>query len=245
MIGPTTIAPGVGTKRWEISTLFSGMKESYACARIEQGRSEWWSAGRTYRSAPGAIQLMKPGDIHRDLSRDGASVIHFVCFDIGLVANQGQVQRQLEPSDPRAAVFHRLHDAINAGATGLALEIAVTEALAAFSSLDHAKLDLTRPVQRAVELLRARHTETVTLDELSSHAGLDKFHLCRAFRRQIGLPPHAYQTRLRIMQAKQLLRGGVRPSEIAPRVGFYDQSALNRHFRRIVGVTPGQFAARR
>jgi AraC-like DNA-binding protein len=71
---------------------------------------------------------------------------------------------------------------------------------------------------------------------------MDKFHLCRAFRAQVGLPPHAYLTRLRIMRAKELLAAGVRPSEIAPRVGLYDQSQLNRHFRRIVGTTPGAYA---
>jgi len=43
------------------------------------------------------------------------------------------------------------------------------------------------------------------------------------------------------MRAKELLAAGVKPSEIAPRVGFYDQSQLNRHFRRLVGTTPGAY----
>jgi len=44
------------------------------------------------------------------------------------------------------------------------------------------------------------------------------------------------------MRAKELLAAGVRPNEIAPRVGLYDQSQLNRHFRRIVGITPAAYA---
>ena len=43
-------------------------------------------------------------------------------------------------------------------------------------------------------------------------------------------------------RAKELLAAGVKPSEIAPRVGLYDQSQLNRHFRRLVGTTPGAYA---
>ena len=82
----------------------------------------------------------------------------------------------------------------------------------------------------------------MTLDALADHANTDKFHLCRAFRAQVGLPPHAYLTRLRIMRAKELLAAGVKPGEVAQQVGLYDQSQLNRHFRRIVGMTPGQFA---
>ncbi|XXX79016.1 helix-turn-helix domain-containing protein [Sorangium sp. So ce134] len=51
-------------------------------------------------------------------------------------------------------------------------------------------------------------------------------------------------TQLRIGRARALLTRGVPPSEIAARVGLYDQSQLNRHFKRIVGITPGQCARR-
>jgi AraC-like DNA-binding protein len=30
-------------------------------------------------------------------------------------------------------------------------------------------------------------------------------------------------------------------TEVAARVGFYDQSLLHRHFKRILGFTPGAF----
>lgn len=68
-----------------------------------------------------------------------------------------------------------------------------------------------------------------------------KYHLCRAFRAQVGMPPYQYLTYLRVAGAAQLLRRGHRASEIAPHVGFYDQAQLTRHFRRITGVTPGRF----
>ena len=41
------------------------------------------------------------------------------------------------------------------------------------------------------------------------------------------------------MRAKQLLNAGVRPSDVAPQVGPYDQSQLNQHFRRLVEYAPG------
>ena len=99
----------------------------------------------------------------------------------------------------------RLHDAVQAGAGRLALEVAVAEAIAAFSTIRGAKCEYLRPVRRAIELLRERLDDEVTLDALADHADTDKFHLCRAFRTQVGLPPHAYLTRLRIMRAKELL----------------------------------------
>jgi AraC-like DNA-binding protein len=63
----------------------------------------------------------------------------------------------------------------------------------------------------------------------------------RAFRAQIGMPPHRYLTHLRIARAKTLLLGGVRASEVAPLVGLYDQAQLTRHFRRLVGTTPARY----
>src|SRR5262249_25422530 len=97
-------------------------------------------------------------------------------------------------------------------------------------------------LRRALELLHERFADGLTLDELAVHAELDKFHLCRAFRAHVGMPPHAYLTHLRIRRAKELLAAGTRPSDVAAQVGLYDQSSLNRHFRRIVGTTPARFA---
>jgi AraC-like DNA-binding protein len=97
-------------------------------------------------------------------------------------------------------------------------------------------------VTAAQDYLRRRVHETVTLDELASISRMSRFHLARAFAARVGLPPHAYQTRLRVERAMELLRAGLRPGEVANLTGFADQSHLTRHFRRIMGVTPGEYA---
>jgi AraC-like DNA-binding protein len=129
-----------------------------------------------------------------------------------------------------------------AGADRLSLEVALAEAIATFGRLSSATPQQTRPVRRAMQYLRERLAESITLEDLATHSALDKFHLCRAFRAQIGMPPHAYLTHLRIQRARELLAQGVRASDLAPRVGLYDQSQLTRHFRRIVGTTPARYA---
>jgi AraC-like DNA-binding protein len=98
------------------------------------------------------------------------------------------------------------------------------------------------PVMRAREYLHHRFHETVTLDDLGNVSGLSRFHLLRSFSARVGLPPHAYQLRLRIERAMTLLRTGLSPSAVAGLVGFADQSHLTRHFRRLVHVTPAQYA---
>ena len=121
------------------------------------------------------------------------------------------------------------------------LEVAVAEAVNALVVIGGAPPDHSRPVRRALEYVRERLGDSITLDDLADHADLDKFHLCRAFRAQMGMPPHTYLTHLRIARAKELLLGGVRASDLAPLVGLYDQAQLTRHFRRLVGTTPARY----
>jgi AraC family transcriptional regulator len=47
----------------------------------------------------------------------------------------------------------------------------------------------------------------------------------------------------RVERAKQVLAAGTGLSlaEVAARCGFSDQSQLCHHFKRVVGITPGQF----
>lgn len=241
-----TSAPGLQAVRLVSDEPYTGMKEHYAVARVESGCSEWWSRGQLWQSGPGSLQIQQPGDVHRDVKRQGRMIYQIVSFSIATVEEalgaRLQVLPQLSAADSRGAPFQRLHDAVRQRADRLTLEVFAAEAISAFAVIDGVRAPFTRAVRRAQEALRARLSEPITLDELAAHAELDKFHLCRAFRSQVGMPPHGYLTRLRIMRAKQLLDAGVRPSEIAPLVGLYDQSQLNRHFRRLVGTTPGRYA---
>lgn len=45
----------------------------------------------------------------------------------------------------------------------------------------------------------------------------------------------------RVHKARRLLKQGLRPVDIAIDCGFSDQSHLNRHFKKYLGVTPTQY----
>ena len=82
----------------------------------------------------------------------------------------------------------------------------------------------------------------ISLDGLSTLAGLSSFHLLRQFQSRYGLPPHAYQIQSRLRLAKKLIRSGVKLLDVAIDCGFHDQSHLHRHFKKTMCVTPGQYA---
>jgi AraC-like DNA-binding protein len=89
--------------------------------------------------------------------------------------------------------------------------------------------------------LEDHYTSNVTLDEIAALSGLSAYHLIRVFRSVVGLPPHAYLEQVRIHRARQFLRTGQAIADVAFRTGFTDQSHFSRHFKKLTGVTPGQY----
>lgn len=99
----------------------------------------------------------------------------------------------------------------------------------------------SRQVEAARELLCERLVDAPSLDELAAAVGSGRFALVRAFRERYGLPPHAYLIEQRLRRACELLDQNVPPGMVAAQTGFADQSHLTRHFRRRLGVPPGQY----
>jgi AraC family transcriptional regulator len=103
---------------------------------------------------------------------------------------------------------------------------------------------LPRAKLRAVVEYVEEHLDAgPSLDQLAGVARISAYHFARQFKAATGLPPHQYVILRRVERAKQLLQAGTDLSlvEVAVRAGFSDQSQFTHHFKRLVGVTPGQF----
>jgi AraC-like DNA-binding protein len=96
-------------------------------------------------------------------------------------------------------------------------------------------------VRRVRQYLHENYADNFTLDELARLVGLSGFHLNRVFRMEVGLPPHAYQTQVRLTNAKLLLTKGWSIDQAAMAAGFFDQSHFTNKFRRLFGYTPGVY----
>ncbi|MGZ6068442.1 MAG: helix-turn-helix domain-containing protein [Polyangiales bacterium] len=252
------VGPGVRCVRMHKTTqLYRGMKAHHGVSLTCSGRSLSRIDGVERVQTPGTLGLAQPGQVHCNLRREAPGTFQFLAFDAQLVEQarsaldhglQGSLAADdVDPHDDRARPLRRLHDLVLAGTTDrFTLDVAIAEAVTAFTSFlgtRSAPSSGLRPsVRRAREFLLDHLAEDVTLDALADHARADKFHLCRAFSRALGFPPYAFLTQARIVRAQLLLRRGVRPSEVAPLVGFCDQSQMHRHFARIVGCTPGTYA---
>jgi AraC-like DNA-binding protein len=80
------------------------------------------------------------------------------------------------------------------------------------------------------------------LTQLAEHVSLTPYYLLRVFRSEVGMPPHAYLESVRIRHAQRLIAESKSLADVAVEVGFSSQSHLTNRFKRIIGVTPGQYA---
>ncbi|MFE4540036.1 AraC family transcriptional regulator [Streptomyces scopuliridis] len=92
------------------------------------------------------------------------------------------------------------------------------------------------------DLLDGRLCEGIALKEAARLVHAHPAHLVRAFSGAFGIAPHQYLMSRRVDLARRLLLDGQPPGEVATAAGFYDQSHLTRHFKRVVGITPGRYA---
>lgn len=96
--------------------------------------------------------------------------------------------------------------------------------------------------RRCLELMRARVSQDVSLDELAAEAKLSPFHFARMFKQSVGVPPRVYLTRLRVEKACELLgQTDLSITEIAQEVGYSSNQVLARVFLKHMRVSPSDY----
>ena len=96
--------------------------------------------------------------------------------------------------------------------------------------------------RRCLELLRARLSEDVSLEELAAEARLSPFHFARMFKQSVGVPPRVYLTRLRLERACELLeQTDLTITEIALELGYSSNQVFARVFLKHRRTSPSDY----
>jgi AraC-like DNA-binding protein len=231
--------------------------ERYCICGCSVAATAWRYRGKDHFTSNLSIGLMEPGEIHCVKSTLRPSNFKAFFVDLEVVselareAGLSRVQhlRIAHIADPVLfAALNRAASSIQAGESSLDQQvnfvefltgvIGYAEELPSNVTYSHAH----NALRRARDLLHARFNEPVTLTALAEAAHISRFHLVRSFTHGYGIPPHAYQLHVRIERARALLRSGLHSVQVASSVGFSDQSHFARHFKKIMRVTPSEYA---
>ena len=212
---------------------------------------EWVCPSILFVSSPQERQSARMGDSTRWVYRSvylAEPAVRFVAHGLGITAVPHFTRSMIEDGD-LIERFGCMHRALEADDDSFRADELLIDA---FGTLFHRHgSGGIRPAHpprdriiagRIIELMQARYEENLGLDELANTAGLTRFQLIRLFKRIVGLTPHTYLIHLRLNAACRHLKRGHSLAESAQAVGFCDQSALTRHFKRCYCITPLQFA---
>ncbi|GAB7531132.1 AraC family transcriptional regulator [Pseudomonas sp. 3A(2025)] len=96
---------------------------------------------------------------------------------------------------------------------------------------------------RRITAWMAEHlAQAFNLKTLADQAGMSEFHFNRLFKRAVGMPPSQYQIKLRMDEARRLLRETqMTVVTVANEVGYSNASHFSRIFRKDSGFSPSDY----
>jgi AraC-like DNA-binding protein len=230
--------------------------EEFSLGIVDRGASSFWYEGHITKLGPKTLVFIPPEIIHacnplehgnwqykmlfidakwvRKLTESGGSCL----FDQPIIRYAS-----------RGKEFQKIDQVINSltgDSSPLAKETAILMAFEQFFRAEYGSNTLDSRAEKprlkiTREYLQQYFGEKVTLDQLEQVSGLNKFHLIRLFKAAFNVPPHAYQTLLRVNYAKRELRKAREIAEVALEAGFYDQSHFIKVFKSHTGVTPEKY----
>lgn len=235
----------------------------YVVCVIEQGLQSFTHNGKKHYTPRGGVILINPGMVHTGEPADrkgflmrslypGVQHLERAVFELTGHHQALPSFRNVLVDEPWARQnLISVHKTLMRDASDLEAE---SQFVATMAQLVKRYADLRYGEQRvgkeSTAVLRVREyieqnfSEGIQLSDLADHVSLSPYYLLRAFRAQVGMPPHAYLDTVRIRRAQQLIVAGKPLAAVALDVGYNSQSHLTRRFKQVIGVTPGQYAQR-
>lgn len=91
-------------------------------------------------------------------------------------------------------------------------------------------------------LMAAQFRERITVTELAQAAGVHPVYLARVFRTYFDCSINDYLLALRLKYALRLLENHeLSLTAIALESGFCDQGHFSKNFKRVYGISPGEY----
>lgn len=147
---------------------------------------------------------------------------------------------------PIEAVFSRTSTALQEEFTGLNDPLGMAERMEEMVRARLPEPDEKAGLARRIVRFAEANLELVSAGELARAFGLGLRALQRLFDEYVGVSPKWVIDRYRMLEAVEALNAGGAETltDLAHRLGYFDQAAFNHAFERLTGAAPGTFLTR-
>lgn len=205
------------------------------------GSVRFESEGEAFVSGVGCITFMPAGCGYvTEVTED--STMYVVHFD---TAEEYSALRPVcfgtDGDAELASLFSELCDAYRVDGDNRYRCMSVFYAL--LSAVDRpARHSLPRRMRLAKSYIDKNYNEQINIASLAYASGLSEVHFRNEFKKYFAMSPLAYVKKVRIDNARHLLRSGYcTVSDVAINCGFDSISYFSYEFRRATGVTPTEY----
>ncbi len=240
----------------------------YECFFFISGNVSYYIEGKTYTLKPGDIVLVNTTELHQLVVKDHTipyerivlwidkNFMSSLSTDITDLAScfyskkDNVIRLSLDLQQNIRTILHKLISIENYHGIGsdilykayfVELFVQINMALQHNNIKPDADVKKSTMIMDIIEYINNHIDEELTIDSLSEHAFLSKYHLLREFKKHSGTTIHKYIIQKKLILAKELILQGMPITDVFKQCGFGDYSNFFRAFKKEYGVTPKHF----
>lgn len=224
--------------------------EEYALRVTLRGFQQYNLDGSFHSSYENGVMLFNPEQIHDGMAQDSTGIDYVMLYiDPKLflaILGKKDIVRFATPIVYHQALMNNilnlsraiLNEEDEALCSELLLSL-VDNFNPANICTDHKKDN--KLIIKAKDMIYSKLEDVLSLDEICQELAMSKFQFIRLFKAHTGISPYQYFILSKVNRAKQILEKNKDIYSAIAECGFVDLSHLNKHFKRIYGITAFEY----
>lgn len=226
---------------------------SYELYYLEAGNREYFVEDKLFSVAAGSFVLIPPGKLHRTGGAYGLRTLinfseTFLLRNYTPAAAQRLIRcfehTQIIPPENRQEDFKRLLKWLAGTEDEQEFAAYLSVLLCELSKCAVAEESFDEHMSSIVEYINNNYAQIHTIEQIAEHFFISKYHLCRVFKKTMGMTIIDYLNQIRTKNACAYLKSSDKSVlEIAELCGFRSPAYFSNLFKKQTGMSPNKYRA--